>query len=106
MEAIGSYDELLGKPGVAGAEVWEAAKKQNPDLPDDLLVHKPYIDEVTYESPFSVGARMKRVTEVIDCWYDSGAMPFAQWGYPHQGTEGFQSQFPASLPGIYCTGRK
>ena len=97
MEAIGSYDELLGKPGVAGAEVWEAAKKQNPDLPDDLLVHKPYIDEVTYESPFSVGARMKRVTEVIDCWYDSGAMPFAQWGYPHQGTEGFQSQFPADF---------
>ncbi|WP_425399694.1 isoleucine--tRNA ligase [Aeoliella sp.] len=80
-EAIGGYDQLLAKPGVAGTEVWDKAKAANPKLPDDLRVHKPYIDEVTYDSPFAKGARMRRVTEVIDCWYDSGAMPFAQWGY-------------------------
>jgi isoleucyl-tRNA synthetase len=80
-QAIGGYDELLAKPGVAGVEVWEKAKAANPALPDDLRVHKPYIDAVTYDSPFAKGARMKRVPEVIDCWYDSGAMPFAQWGY-------------------------
>lgn len=97
MEAIDSYDELLAKPGVDGTDVWEDAKKANPELPDDLRVHKPYIDEVTYDSPFAQGARMRRVTEVIDCWYDSGAMPFAQWGYPHSGKEQFENQFPADF---------
>jgi isoleucyl-tRNA synthetase len=85
MEAVANYDELLRKPGIQGTEVWEAAKKANPKLADDLKVHKPYIDEVTYDSPFEPGARMRRVTEVIDCWYDSGAMPFAQWGYLGEG---------------------
>ena len=52
----------------------------------------------TYESPFADGrSRMKRVPDVIDCWYDSGAMPFAQWGYPHHGREQFQEQFPADF---------
>lgn len=97
MEAIASYDELLGKPGVEGVEVWEEAKKARPDLPDDLRVHKPYIDAITYASPFQTGARMKRVSEVIDCWYDSGAMPFAQWGYPKQGQKDFAEQFPADF---------
>ncbi len=124
MEAIASYDELMAKPGVAGGEVWEAAKKKNPELPDDLQVHKPYIDAVTYDSPYAKGARMRRVPEVIDCWYDSGAMPFAQWGYrgepeasapgalgksplpnpPHQGegigstaAQNFHAQFPADF---------
>ncbi len=97
MEAIGCYDELLAKDGVTGTEVWESAKAANPELPDDLMVHKPYIDAVMYDSPFESGAKMKRVTEVIDCWYDSGAMPFAQWGYPHQGTENFAEQFPADF---------
>ena len=45
----------------------------------------------------SAGARMRRVGEVIDCWFDSGAMPFAQWGYPHQGREQFAQQFPADF---------
>ena len=97
MEAIGCYDELLAKPGVQGTEVWAKAKKDNPELVDDLRVHKPYIDAVTYASPFAEGARMKRVTEVIDCWYDSGAMPFAQWGYPHQNADRFHDQFPADF---------
>ena len=96
-EAIASYDELLQKPGVSGTEVWDQAKADNPELCDDLRVHKPYIDHVTYDSPFAAGARMKRVTEVIDCWYDSGAMPFAQWGYPHQGHQQFAEQFPADF---------
>ena len=93
MEAVANYDELLQKPGVQGTEVWTAAKKANPQLADDLRVHKPYIDAVTYQSPFDQTARMKRVTEVIDCWYDSGAMPFAQWGY--QGEGGGQNQTSA-----------
>jgi isoleucyl-tRNA synthetase len=97
MEAVASYEELLAKPGVSGEEVWEAAKKAKPSLPDDLRVHKPYIDAVTYDSPFAAGARMKRVTEVIDCWYDSGAMPFAQWGYPHRNADKFTEQFPADF---------
>ncbi|MEL7496786.1 MAG: isoleucine--tRNA ligase [Planctomycetota bacterium] len=94
-EAVGKYDDLLEKPGVTGTEVWEKAKEENPELPEDLKIHKPYIDHITYDSPFQSGGRMQRVPEVIDCWYDSGAMPFAQWGYPHQGEEQFKAQFPA-----------
>ncbi len=96
-EAVGSYAELLAKPGVQGTEVWEEAKRQNPNLPEHLKVHKPYIDAITYESPFHPGARMRRVPEVIDVWFDSGAMPFAQWGYPHQGQDKFRQQFPADF---------
>lgn len=97
MESIGSYEELLAKPGLQGTQVWATAKAANPELAEDLKVHKPYIDAVSYDSPYSPGARMERVTEVIDCWYDSGAMPFAQWGYPHTGKEQFESQFPADF---------
>ncbi|MFM8250210.1 MAG: isoleucine--tRNA ligase, partial [Planctomycetota bacterium] len=97
MEAVSSYAELLAKPGVGGTEVWTQAKQANPELPDDLRVHKPYIDAVTYDSPFAAGARMQRVSEVIDCWYDSGAMPFAQWGYPQQNRDKFAEQFPADF---------
>jgi isoleucyl-tRNA synthetase len=97
MEAIASYAELLGKPDVRGTEVWEAAQAQKPSLPADLQVHKPYIDAITYASPFASDGRMRRVSEVIDCWYDSGAMPFAQWGYPQNGTREFTEQFPADF---------
>lgn len=97
MDSIASYDELLAKPGVQGTEIWDQAKAANPELPDDLRVHKPYIDHVTFDSPFAEGARMNRVPEVIDCWYDSGAMPFAQWGYPHQNIDQFKRQFPADF---------
>ncbi len=96
-EAVASYAELLTKPGVSGMEVWEKAKRDNPDLIDDLKVHKPYIDAITYDSPFAAGARMRRVSEVIDCWFDSGCMPFAQWGYPHQNAELFKQRFPADF---------
>ncbi|MEX2167949.1 MAG: isoleucine--tRNA ligase [Pirellulales bacterium] len=109
MEAVASYDELLAKPSVRGTEVWDEAKRANPELPDDLRVHKPYIDAVSYDSPFAKGARMERVTEVIDCWYDSGAMPFAQWGYRGEpfdssgsgalarAAKRFHNQFPADF---------
>ena len=97
MEAIGSYEELLAKPECTGIEVWIKAKAANPELVEDLKVHKPYIDAITYLSPFAPDSRMQRVSEVIDCWYDSGAMPFAQWGYPHQNKEAFEDQFPADF---------
>jgi len=98
-EAIGSYDELLAKPDVQGTEAWEEAKRANPELPEHLKVHKPYIDAVTYQSPKDPTARMRRVTEVIDCWFDSGSMPFAQWGYPGRpgSREQFERQFPADF---------
>ncbi|MDO4550964.1 MAG: isoleucine--tRNA ligase [Planctomycetia bacterium] len=105
MEAVANYDELLAKPGIRGTEVWEAAKKAEPDLPEDLKVHKPYIDAITYDSPTTERMpdgsipRMRRVSEVIDCWFDSGAMPFAQWGYPHKegSSADFASHFPADF---------
>ena len=97
MEAVDGYQDLLAKPGLTGTEVWDQAKRKNPLLADDLRVHKPYIDALEYDSPFAPGGRMTRVTEVIDCWYDSGAMPFAQWGFPHQGHANFATQFPADF---------
>ncbi|MFN0059315.1 MAG: isoleucine--tRNA ligase [Planctomycetota bacterium] len=97
MEAVAGYDELLAKPGVTGTEVWAAALAADPTLCQDLKVHRPYIDAVTYNSPKSKGARMRRVPDVIDCWYDSGAMPFAQWGFPHQNGERFRAQFPCDF---------
>ena len=96
-EAVPSYDALLAKPGATGMEVFAAAKRARPDLSDDLRVHKPYIDAITYDSPFAPGNRMRRVPEVIDCWFDSGCMPFAQWGWPHQGRDEFAGQFPADF---------
>jgi len=96
-EAVPSYAVLIAKPGVQGTDVFDKAKATNPKLSDDLRVHKPYIDAVTYDSPFAAGSRMRRVPEVIDCWFDSGAMPFAQWGWPHRGEQEFKSQFPADF---------
>jgi isoleucyl-tRNA synthetase len=96
-EAVPSYAALLAKSGVEGVDVFTRAKAANPRLSDDLRVHKPYIDAVTYDSPFAAGARMRRVSEVIDCWFDSGAMPFAQWGWPHEGLAEFAAQFPADF---------
>ncbi len=61
----------------------------------DLAVHKPWIDRVTLRC--SCGHEMQRVPEVIDCWFDSGCMPFAQWGWPHQGREEFARSFPADF---------
>jgi len=66
------------------------------DMPAELELHKPYVDEIALKCP-KCGAAMKRVPEVIDCWFDSGAMPFAQWHYPFENKEIFDKRFPADF---------
>lgn len=58
--------------------------------------HRPFVDDVTFACPQCSGTAT-RVPEVIDCWYDSGAMPFAQWGYPHKNKEIFEARYPADF---------
>ncbi|GIL13476.1 MAG: isoleucine--tRNA ligase [Chloroflexota bacterium] len=58
-------------------------------------LHRPYVDEVTFPNPKGTGGTMRRVPELIDVWFDSGSMPVAQWGYPRQNQQMFESQFPA-----------
>lgn len=95
MEAIGSVDELLQRNPDAFAH-FDAAKEKDPSLREDLRVHKPWIDEVTYQKDGEPGV-YRRVGDVIDCWFDSGCMPFAQHGYPHQNRELFEQEFPADF---------
>ena len=71
-------------------------KELSPDCPDDIELHRPYIDAVTITCPHC-GKPMKRVPEVIDCWFDSGSMPFAQHHYPFENKELFEQQFPADF---------
>ena len=66
------------------------------NCPDDIELHRPFIDAVTIKCP-DCGKEMKRVPEVIDCWFDSGAMPFAQHHYPFENKELFEAQFPADF---------
>ena len=66
------------------------------NCPDDIELHRPFIDEVTIKCPHC-GKEMHRVKEVIDCWYDSGSMPFAQWHYPFENEEVFNDNFPADF---------
>ena len=66
------------------------------DVPVDLEFHKPYIDRVKLRCP-KCGGLMTRVPEVIDCWYDAGSMPFAQWHYPFENEESFSANFPADF---------
>ena len=66
------------------------------NCPDDIELHRPYIDAVTLKCP-ECGKEMKRVPEVIDCWFDSGSMPFAQHHYPFENKVLFESQFPADF---------
>ena len=82
MEAIGSYAQLaerLGRP-----------------LPADFDPHKPYVDELTWPARSGTGT-MRRVSEVIDAWFDSGSMPFAQWHYPFENHDVFARHFPADF---------
>lgn len=74
----------------------EELKSMSDNCPDDIELHIPYIDAVTIRCP-KCGKQMKRVSEVIDCWFDSGAMPFAQHHYPFENKELFESQFPADF---------
>lgn len=80
-EMIGSIEEL---------------KEKSPDCPEDIELHKPYIDGVHVTCP-QCGKSMTRVTEVIDCWLDSGSMPFAQFHYPFENKELFENNFPAQF---------
>ncbi len=81
MHAIGSIEEL---------------KSMSDNCPEDIELHRPYIDAVTLRCP-ECGGEMHRVPEVIDCWFDSGAMPFAQLHYPFENKELFETQFPADF---------
>lgn len=71
----------------------ELAKLADRDL-SDLDLHRPHVDEIMFPNP-KTGKVMRRVPEVIDCWFDSGAMPVAQWHYPFENEEEFKDQFPA-----------
>ena len=79
--AIGSIQEL---------------KEMSPNCPENIELHRPYIDEVTITCPHC-GKQMRRVKEVIDCWFDSGSMPFAQHHYPFENQDLFKQQFPADF---------
>ncbi|TGY97645.1 isoleucine--tRNA ligase [Petralouisia muris] len=81
MHSIGSIAEL---------------KEMSDNCPEEIELHRPYIDEVTIKCP-ECGKEMHRVPEVIDCWFDSGAMPFAQHHYPFENKEVFEQQFPAKF---------
>lgn len=74
----------------------EELKSMSDNCPDDIELHRPYIDAVTIKCP-ECGKQMKRVPEVIDCWFDSGSMPFAQHHYPFENKELFEAQFPADF---------
>lgn len=80
-ECIGSIEEL---------------KEKGIDVPEDIELHKPYIDAVDLKCP-KCGKKMHRAKEVIDCWFDSGSMPFAQWHYPFENKEMFENNFPAGF---------
>ncbi len=81
MHSIGSIEEL---------------KSMSEDCPDDIELHRPFIDNVHVKCP-KCGKKMTRVPEVIDCWFDSGAMPFAQYHYPFENQELFEKNFPADF---------
>ncbi|HHV98045.1 MAG TPA: isoleucine--tRNA ligase [Clostridiaceae bacterium] len=72
-------------------------KEMGENVPDDIELHKPYIDNVYLKCPKCGTGKMKRVSEVIDCWFDSGSMPFAQWHYPFENEEIFKENFPADF---------
>ncbi len=74
----------------------EELKSMSVNCPENIELHRPFIDEVTLTCP-KCGGQMKRVSEVIDCWFDSGAMPFAQHHYPFENQELFKQQFPADF---------
>ena len=71
-------------------------KEMSSNCPEDIELHRPFIDAVTIKCP-ECGGEMKRVPEVIDCWYDSGSMPFAQHHYPFENKEIFEKQYPADF---------
>jgi isoleucyl-tRNA synthetase len=95
MEAPASVAEILERNPEA-FDAFDAARREDPQLSPHLRVHKPWIDQVSWTRPGEPGV-YRRVPEVIDVWFDSGSMPFAQWGYPHKGREEFERNFPADF---------
>ena len=71
-------------------------RELQPNCPADIELHRPYIDAITFPCP-ECGETMHRVPEVIDCWFDSGSMPFAQWHYPFENKDVFEKYFPADF---------
>ncbi|MBQ3201085.1 MAG: class I tRNA ligase family protein, partial [Clostridia bacterium] len=68
----------------------------NPEVPADIELHKPFLDPITFPCK-ACGGKMKREPVVIDCWFDSGSMPFAQWHYPFENKELFERRYPANF---------
>ncbi|MEX0995147.1 MAG: isoleucine--tRNA ligase [Balneolaceae bacterium] len=82
VECIGSVDELRKKAGLTAED-------------EKLDLHRPYLDEITWKGPN--GGTMKRIPDLLDVWFDSGAMPFAQWHYPFENKKKFKENFPADF---------
>ena len=82
-ECVGGVDELRAQSNLSG-------------LTTPLDLHRPYMDEITFACP-KCGGKMQRVPEVIDCWFDSGAMQVAQWHYPFENEDKFEQNFPADF---------
>ncbi|HXV36841.1 MAG TPA: class I tRNA ligase family protein, partial [Myxococcota bacterium] len=95
LDAPASVAEILERNPAAFAD-FDAALARDPSLSPHLRVHKPWIDAVCWSRPGEPGV-YRRVPEVIDAWFDSGSMPFAQWGYPHRGAAEFEASFPADF---------
>lgn len=72
-------------------------KEMGENVPEDIELHKPFIDNVLLKCPKCGTGKMKRVADVIDCWFDSGSMPFAQWHYPFENQEIFKDNYPADF---------
>jgi isoleucyl-tRNA synthetase len=85
-------DDQTGEEICVGS-VAELSELTGQDL-SELDLHRPYVDDITFPNP-NGGGTMRRVPEVIDVWFDSGAMPFAQWGYPINNQDKFENQYPA-----------
>lgn len=82
LESVGSRKELKARA--------------NEEISEDIELHRPYVDDVHLTCP-ECGSRMTRVTDVIDCWFDSGSMPFAQYHYPFENKEKWEDQYPADF---------
>jgi isoleucyl-tRNA synthetase len=95
LDVIGSVQDILDRNPKAFGD-FEAAVAADPSLSPHLRVHKPWIDRVTWTKPGEPGV-YRRIPEVLDCWFDSGAMPFAQRHYPFENREVFEASFPADF---------
>ena len=83
------HDEMIGSRK-------ELVERAIEDIDESIELHRPYVDDVHIKCP-KCGKKMTRVTDVIDCWFDSGSMPFAQYHYPFENKELFESQYPADF---------